>query len=194
MGFNSEKYLHIHDWNYWWCVYHCADGWEDPDAAEFYLTEDAAGEKFFFHFDFYNLAALDQIIQDREFVEPESPDYSDFLKQAERLRNGEQNWFVGALYYPRFLPDLAFCNASGRRGIPMTQLLSPSVPPNYGVIFLREERHLSPKILTMWVERLSPPLFGTPFSCTLADVPTRQMAIESFEEDMKECEGTNPDT
>ena len=87
------------------------------DAAEFYLTEDAAGEKFFFHFDFYNLAALDQIIQDREFVEPESPDYSDFLKQAERLRNGEQNWFVGALYYPRFLPDLAFCNASGRRGI-----------------------------------------------------------------------------
>ena len=110
IGLKSEKYLHIHDWNYWWCVYHCADGWDDPDAAEFCLTEDAAGEEFFFHFDFYNLPALHQTIRNGEFMEPESPDYPNFLKQAERLRNGEQDWFVGALYYrvyPKFCVNTA---------------------------------------------------------------------------------------
>ncbi|WP_317400517.1 hypothetical protein, partial [Anaerotruncus colihominis] len=158
----SEKYLHIHDWNYWWCVYRCADGWDAPDAAEFSLTEDGAGEDFFFHFDFYNLPALHQTIQDGEFMEPENPDYPRFLKQAEQLRNGEQHWFVGALYYPHFSPDLAFCNAPARSSVPLTQLISPAVPPYYGVIFLREERPLSPKVLTHWVERLSQPLFGVP--------------------------------
>ena len=79
--------------------------------AEFSLTEDEAGANSFFHFDFYNLPALHQMIQDGEFIKPESPDHPNFLKQAERLRNGEQDWFVGALYYPHFSPDLAFCNA-----------------------------------------------------------------------------------
>lgn len=194
IGLKSEKYLHIHDWNYWWCVYHCADGWDNPDAAEFCLTEDAAGEEFFFHFDFYNLPALRQTIQDGKFMEPESPDYPNFLKQAERLRNGEQDWFVGALYYPHFSPDLAFCNASARNGVTLTQLLSPSVPPYYGVIFLREERPLSPGILTAWVERLSQPLFGVSFSCTLADVPTRQTVMKNFEEEMRLFNGTNTET
>ena len=126
-------------------------------------------------------------------MEPESPDYPNFLKQAERLRNGEQDWFVGALYYPHFSPDLAFCNAPARNGIPLTHLVSTSVPPHYGVIFLREERPLSPEVLTVWVERLSCPLFGVPFSCTLADVPTRQMAMKNFEEEMKGFNGTNPE-
>ena len=60
-----------------------------------------------------------------------------------------------------------FCNASVRSGVPLTQLLSPSVPPYYGVIFLREERPLTPEVLTHWAETLSQPLFGQPFSCRL---------------------------
>ena len=67
-------------------------------------TEDEAGEASFFYFDFYNLPALHQTIRDGEFVEPDSPDHPSFLEQAERLKNGEQDWFVGALYYPHFSP------------------------------------------------------------------------------------------
>lgn len=40
MNVKPEKYLCIQDWNYWWGVYHCADGWETPDAAEFILADD----------------------------------------------------------------------------------------------------------------------------------------------------------
>lgn len=188
------KYLHIHDWNYWWGYYRCGKDWDTFNGAEFSLTEDEAGEKSFFHFDFYNLPALHQMIQDGEFIEPESPDYLNFLKQAERLKSGEQDWFVGALYYPHFSPDLAFCNAPARSSVPLTQLISPAVPPYYGVIFLREERPLSPKVLTHLVERLSQPLFGVPFSCTFADIPTRQMAMKNFEEEMRGFHGTNPET
>ena len=108
-----------------------------------------------------------------------------FLDQARRLRNGEQDWFVGALYYPLFSPEMHFCNASVRSGVPLTQLLSPSVPPYYGVIFLREERPLTPEVLTHWAETLSQPLFGQPFSCTLAQVPSRQEAMEQFENEMR---------
>ena len=110
------------------------------------------------------------MIRDGEFVEPDSPDHPGFLEQAERLKNGEQDWFVGALYYPLFSPEMHFCNASVRSGVPLTKLLSPSVPPYYGVIFLREERPLTPEVLTRWVETLSRPLFGKQFSCTLAQV------------------------
>ena len=85
-----------------------------------------------FHFDFHNLPALHQTILDGEFVEPDNPDHPHFLEQARRLRSGEQDWFVGALYYPLFSPEMHFCNASVRSGVPLTQLLSPSVPPYYG--------------------------------------------------------------
>ena len=143
MGCKSKKYLHIHDWNYWWGYFRCGKGWEPFHAAEFSLTEDEAGEASFFYFDFYNLSALHQTIRDGEFVEPDSPDHPSFLEQAERLKNGEQDWFVGALYYPHFSPEMHFCNAYVRSGVPLTQLVSPSVPPYYGVIFLREENPLT---------------------------------------------------
>lgn len=93
MGCKSKKYLHIHDWNYWWGYYRCGKDWEPFHGAEFSLTEDEAGEASFFHFDFYNLPALRQTIRDGEFVEPDSPDHPSFLEQAERLKNGEQDWF-----------------------------------------------------------------------------------------------------
>ena len=150
MDCKSKKYLHIYDWNYWWGYYRCGKDCEPFHSAEFSLTEDEAGKVTFFHFDFNNLSALHQTIRDGEFVEPDSPDHPSFLEQAKRLRNGEQDWFIGALYYPLFSPEMRFCNASVRSGVPLTKLLSPSVPPYYGVIFLREERPLTPEVLTHW--------------------------------------------
>ena len=44
MGCKSKKYLHIHDWNYWWGYYRCGQDWEPFHAAEFSLSEDEAGE------------------------------------------------------------------------------------------------------------------------------------------------------
>ena len=187
MDCKTKKYLHIYDWNYWWGYYRCGKDWEPFHAAEFSLSEDEAGEAPFFHFDFHNLSALHQTIRDGEFVEPDNPDHPHFLEQARRLRSGEQDWFVGALYYPLFSPEMHFCNASVRSGVPLTQLLSPSVPPYYGVIFLREERPLTPEVLTHWAETLSQPLFGQPFSCTLAQVPSRQEAMEQFENPKTYC-------
>ena len=102
MDCKAKKYLHIYDWNYWWGYYRCGQDWEPFHAAEFSLAEDEAGEAPFFHFDFHNLSALHQTILDGEFVEPDNPDHPHFLEQARRLRSGEQDWFVGALYYPFF--------------------------------------------------------------------------------------------
>ena len=66
---------------------------------------------------------------------------------------------------------------------PFHGLFSPFV--KFGVIFLREERPLTPEVLTHWAETLSQPLFGQPFSCTLAQVPSRQEAMEQFENEMR---------
>ena len=54
-----------------------------------------------------------------------------------------------------------------------------------GAPILREERPLTPEVLTHWAETLSQPLFGQPFSCTLAQVPSRQEAMEQFEKEMR---------
>ena len=117
MDCKAKKYLHIHDWNYWWGYYRCCKDWEPFHAAEFSFSEDEAGKAPFFHFDFHNLPALHQTILDGEFVEPDNPDHPHFLEQARRLRSGEQDWFVGALYYPLFSPEMHFCNASVRSGV-----------------------------------------------------------------------------
>ena len=108
MDCKTKKYLHIYDWNYWWGYYRCGKDWDPFDAAEFSLSEDEAGETPFFHFDFHNIPALHQTILDGEFVEPDNPDHPHFLEQARRLRSGEQDWFVGALYYPLFSPEMHF--------------------------------------------------------------------------------------
>lgn len=68
------------------------------------------------------------------------------------------------------------------------------MPPYYGVVFLREERPLGPEVLTQWVEKLSQPLFGQPFSCVLAQMPTRRETMEQFEEEMRCTYGTDPKT
>lgn len=185
MSGKSEKYLHIHDWNYWWGIYRCDDGWDTPNGAEFSLTNDKLGEDPFFHFDFYNLASLKQTIQNGDFMESEDVDYPAFLEQAERLINGKQDWFVGALYYPHFTPKLDFCNAPSQNGTLLTQLTSPSMPPYYGVIFLREDRPLSPEILISWVERLSCPLFGYPFSVRMGMIPTCQETLQSYQKESR---------
>lgn len=177
----NKKYLHIHDWNYWWGYYRCGEGWDPFNGAEFSLTEDEAGEDRFFHFDFYNLPALNETIREQEFIEPDSPDYPAFLENIRQLRAGERDYFLGALYYPNDRQDLAACSQSD---IPLLERRSTPVPPYYGVVFLREERPLSPEVLTQWVETLSRPLFGQPFSCVLAQVPTFQEAMKQFEAEM----------
>ena len=47
------------------------------------------------------------------------------------------------------------------------------------------ERPLTPEVLAHWVETLSRPLFGQQFSCTLAQVPSRQEAMKQFEKEMR---------
>ena len=182
IAMKHTKYLRIYDWNYWWGVYRCGGGWKPPDGAEFSITEDEAGENRFFHFDFYNLAALEETLRERDFLEPDSPDCPAFLENAQRLQRGEQEFFLGALYYPNYTPDLESCS---RDRAPLLRRLSPPVPPYYGVVFLREERPLEPEVLRQWVEKLSRPLFGEAFSCVLAHVPTRQETLEQFREEMR---------
>ena len=37
MGCKSKKYLHIHDWNYWWGYYRCGKDWEPFHGLNFLL-------------------------------------------------------------------------------------------------------------------------------------------------------------
>ena len=103
MGCKSKKYLHIHDWNYWWGHYRCGQDWEPFHAAEFSLSEDEAGEAPFFHFDFHNLPALHQTIRDGEFVEPDNPDHPHFLEQTRPVSYTHLDVYKrqGSAYTPR---------------------------------------------------------------------------------------------
>ena len=78
-GLQIKKYLHIHDWNYWWGYYRCGQDWEPFHAAEFSLSEDEAGEAPFFHFDFHNLLALHQTIRKR-FVKIENGKVTNYFQ------------------------------------------------------------------------------------------------------------------
>lgn len=172
------KYLQIRHWDYWWSVYQCGTpAPTHPNWAEFALTEDEAGTVPFFHFDCYTIPGLREVLRDGSFLEPEDPDYPAFLRKAEDLQCGKIPYFIGSLYYRNFSPDLAFCNQPRSPQHTLLDLRAPSVSPHYAVLFLSEVRPLVPEVLSTWMARLSVPLFGTPFSTTVAHPPTREEAL-----------------
>ena len=127
---SSQKYIQIRHWDYWWEVYSCGRDWAGPQGAEFSLTDGRGGEAPFFHLDLYNLSGLADIIREETFFEAGDPEYPRFVRRAESLQKGEADYFVGALYYHQFTPDLAFCN-----------------------------QPLTPEVLNHWLTKLSTPLF-----------------------------------
>lgn len=177
----QTKYIRVRHWDYWWLAYHMLKGYE-PQCVELSLTYDVKGKEIFFHFDFYNLPALQSLIDEDEYMEPESPDYPVFLDKVEAMKKGELEYFVGALYYEHFSPSLSFCNQPLTEGKTIFDAKAPAAVPYYAVIFLREEQPLMPEILQSWIERLVQPFFGQPFALEFADVPTREQAETSYKQ------------
>lgn len=178
------KYIRIRHWDYWWEVYQC--GKQEPDcpkAVEFMLSDDREGRYPFFHLEFYNLPGLCDTLREGLFMEREDPDYPAFLRRAEALDRRELDYFVGALYYHDFVPDLTFCNQPLMPGHTLLDLTAPVARPYYGVLFLREEQPLTPEVLAKWVAALAKPLFQKNFLVEIADTPTRAEALASWQAD-----------
>ena len=173
------KYIQVDYWNYWWCVYSTAKDFSPPHWVECSLTDDADGRMPFFHFDLYNLPGLQALLREGTFLPPDHPDHPGFLRRAEALERGASNYFIGALYYRDFTPDLDLCGLPAEKGISLLDLRSPPSSPYYAAVFLAEERPLTPEVLTCWTARLSLPLFGWAFACRIAHAPTRAEALAS---------------
>lgn len=179
-----RKYIQIRHWDYWWDVYQCRDSRNSSlKGVEFSLTDDREGERLFFHFDFYNLPGLQDLLQEEEFIEADHPDYPALLQRMESLKQGEQEYCIGGLYYQDFIPDLTFCNQPLTSGHTLLDLKAPLSSPYYAVLFLAEERPLSPGILVEWLTRLSRPFFGQSFSFEISHAPARTQAWESWQQE-----------
>ena len=132
MGCKAKKYLHIYDWNYWWGYYRCCKDWEPFHAAEFSLSEDEQERRPFstlisitslpFTRPFWTVSLWSRIIRI----------IRTFWSRQGGSEAVNRTGSSGRLYYPLFSPEMHFCNASVRSGVPLTQLLSPSVPPITG--------------------------------------------------------------
>ena len=181
MNQGPVKYVQVDYWNYWWCVYSMGAEFSPPHWVECSLTEDAAGDAPFFRFDLCNLHQLRHMIREQDFIQPDRPDYAVFLHRAETLEQGEADFFIGALYYESFTPDLAFCNPSPSPDYTLPELRSPPLSPHYAVLFLAEERPLTPEVLTHWLTRLARPLFGQDFTALLPRIPTWEEAAASWQ-------------
>ncbi len=179
---SSQKYIQIRHWDYWWEVYSCGRDWAGPQGAEFSLTDDEDGEKLFFHFDFYNLPGLREILRQEELIQADSSDYPAFLRQVRELEQGERRYFIGGLYYRPFTPDLAFCNQPLTPERTLLDLRAPVASPYYAVVLLAEERPLTPEVLASWMTQLSCPLFGRTFSAVMAHTPAREEALEQWKD------------
>ena len=178
------KYIQIRHWDYWWGVYQLGKkALNQPNAAEFSVTDAGDEDPRFFHFDFYNLSGLQEAIRDEEYIDPDDPDYPSFLYRTEALKQGSMEYFIGGLYYREFAPDLAFCNQPLTPGHTLLDLRAPAAAPCYAVLFLGEKRPLTPEILSAWMTRLSRPLFGRAYAFKIANVPTREEALASWREE-----------
>lgn len=147
-----------------------------PNAVEFALTDDKAGSVPFFHFDFYTLPGLREILRDSSFMEPEDPDYPAFLHKTEDLQLGKIPYFIRRTLLPALYSGSGLLQSAPIFKAYLAGSTAPSASPNYAVLFLSEVRPLIPEVLTTWMTRLSGALFGSPFSAAIARTPTREEA------------------
>lgn len=183
MAQNSLKYIQIRHWDYWWSVYQCGKtGTDCPGAVEFSLTDDAAGEELFFHFDCYNLKGLERMMREGDFMGLDAADYPAFLSRVSALKRGETAYFIGALYYRDFSPNLDFCNQPLAQGCSLLDLKAWAAP-YYAVLFLAEESPLLPEVLISWMTRLSGHLFGRELSVEMAHFPSKEAVLESWKDE-----------
>lgn len=113
-----------------------------------------------------------------EFIELDSPDYPRFLKKCRALQNGELDYFVCSLYYEAYHPTLKDCELGERA---LFDMKSPSIPPYYAVVFIRENQPLLPELLVKWLERLSVEFFAASFDFVLANTPSKEEADEEYQ-------------
>lgn len=176
------KYLQIRHQDYWWSVYGYTKS--PVRGVEFSITEDRAGEQFFFHLDIYTLPALEEeFLAPGEYIDGDNPSFPYFQNKAAMLRQGSIDYFVGCLYYEDIWPDMARCNQYQQDGGSIFSVTSPSRPPYYAVLFIREERSLLPELLIEWMKKISPSLFCEDFDFEIADIPSREDAVKSYEID-----------
>lgn len=183
------KYVQIRHWDYWWAVYQC--GGEEPsqpNAVEFSLADTGDGGALFFHFDCYNLSGLYAVIREGELIQVDDPDYPTLLHEAEVLSRGGRDYLIGGLYYRDFTPDLAFCNQPLTPNHTLLDRKAPPVSPYYAVLFLAEERPLTPEVLIWWMIRLSRQLFGEEFSFEIACIPTREETLENWQSEQGQAQ------
>ncbi len=178
---NIMKYLHIRHWDYWWSFYGLSD--DRISGVEFSITDDKAGDQFFFHLDICTLPALDELIKSGEYMDEEDISQPYFIQQAEKLRQGTLEYFAGELFYKDFRPEMSVYNHLLQQGAGIRAVRSPEQAPYYADIFIREKRGLLPPLLTEWMERLSIPLFCQQFRFRMADIPSFHRAKNAFEED-----------
>ena len=76
--------------------------------------------------------------------------------------------------------DIHGKNGLGDVEIPKTDRKAVS---DNAVVFLREDRPLTPEVLISWAERLAPVLLGKTLSCRLGWFPSREAALKSYQEE-----------
>ena len=96
---------------------------------------------------------------------------------------GKRDYFIGALYYEKPVPSLALCNRPLSEKETLFDRKSLPAAPYYAVVFLREDRPLTPEVLISWVERLAPALLGKTLRCRLGWSPSRETALKSYQEE-----------
>ncbi len=168
------KYIQIRHMNYWWHIHDIEpfriDG---ANEIEFSITEDKEGDNLFFHLDFYNLSSLVDMIKKEEFMEKENPEYNNFIQRYHRLKNGESEYFIGAIYYKDHYPTLQECELNGRC---IFDLKSPTLEPYYAVVFLNENKPLTPEKVMNWIEKLSKDFFKQSIDYEIAELITKEYA------------------
>lgn len=93
------------------------------------------------------------------------------------------SFFIGSLYYKTFHPDLSTCNDALLEGKNIFDLKSPSYKPYYAVIFIGEERPLTPDLLIEWAAKVCEALFKEQFEFQFVDFPSLEETLESYKSD-----------
>ena len=177
------KYIHIRHLDYWWGFYNIGNFKnEDVSAAEFSLFNDPAGKDFYFHFDFYTLPALENILAENEFIEADSSDYPYFLEKCRKLQNGALDHFVGALYYEDYRPTIKDCELGEGS---LFDKKSPNSSPYYAIMFIKENQPLLPELLVKWLEQLSATFFGAYLGFELANVTSEEEAEKEYKNEQE---------
>lgn len=176
-----KKYISIYHTDYWYFYYNIGQfNIKNLNGVEFSVLNEKNEDDVFFNLNFYNIKGLENMIEENEYIEKGSKEYTTFIEKYKLLKQNKIDYFISSIYYPYEYRSINDCDLKNST---IFEIKSKPLKPNYAHIFINENESITPEKIIFWLKKLSVEIFGEEIDFEILDFCTRAETIKLYNTD-----------